>query len=77
MPHYYLRTRRPQMRSRCELREFPDLNTALAAANRKARSILRRCGARDALISGTVDIEDDGRLPLARVLFAEVQQRIS
>jgi hypothetical protein len=77
MPRYYLRTRRAEAPERSEAREFPDLNAAMAAANRKVRCILRRCRGRAETVRGAVDIEDDCHRQRARILFAEVQQQIS
>lgn len=54
---------------RCELR---DVGEALAEANRIARTIIARTPDRAKIARGALDVENEGRAVVARVMFADV-----
>jgi hypothetical protein len=59
-------------------REFPNLSAALAEAQHAARSTIRRRMRRvPGMPNGSLDIEDEKRQPIARILLAEVARQIS
>jgi hypothetical protein len=58
--------------------EFPDLRAALADAHSAARTMLhsrRRHAPLD--LHGSLDVEDEQRRPVARILLADVARQIS
>ncbi|MFL0413298.1 hypothetical protein [uncultured Sphingomonas sp.] len=79
MPSYFFRVRTPdQVVRRAECHELPDINAALAFAQRTARSMVRvpvRRGTR--VLGGSLDIENEIQQPIARVMLAEMAQQIS
>lgn len=79
MPCYYFHLRTPsQHAARAERREFPDLREALIAANGAARSLIHNHVRRaSAQLHGSLDIEDEQRLPVARIMLADVARQIS
>jgi len=73
MPLYYLNDPSGNYTLSGQGRDYPDLETALAAANRTARSLI------EGKISGVafdprgrLDVQDERRRPVARILFAEL-----
>jgi hypothetical protein len=79
MPMYFfsLKTRNPiphEERSG----EYPDLRAALVEAHSAARAMLHTRRRRGPLeVHGSLDVEDDCRRPLARVMLADVARQIS
>ena len=60
------------------LRDFPDLRAALIEANVAARAIIGRKRVGDAILwHGSLDIENEQREPVARILLADVARQIS
>ncbi|ATY31260.1 DUF6894 family protein [Sphingomonas psychrotolerans] len=57
---------------------FPDLRTALAEANSAARALIHKRVRRSPIaLHGSLDIEDEHRRPIARILLADVARQIS
>ena len=78
MPLFYFNDHAADGALRLQGREYPDLNAALAEANRTARSLLaKRLRERPSDLRGRVDIEDDRRRTVARVLFADLAHQIT
>jgi len=79
MPCYYFNLRTPARTvERAERREFPDLREALIAANGAARSLIHNQVRRASVpFHGSLDIEDERRLPVARIMLADVARQIS
>ncbi len=79
MPSYYFRIRHPnQVDQRSHHRNLGNLTEALAAAHGTARTLIRSRKHRAPTdIRGSLDIEDEHRRPLARLMLAEVAQQIS
>lgn len=78
MPRYFFR-----LQSQDEIihpdksRELPDMAAALAAANGMARALLDNPMHPLPLPSrGSLDVEDERRRPIARVLLAEVARQL-
>ncbi|MBC9035206.1 hypothetical protein IAG41_22680 [Sphingomonas sp. JC676] len=60
------------------LRDFPDLQAALIEANVAARAIVRRIGVgRSDPWHGSIDVENEQRQPIARILLADVARQMS
>ncbi len=77
MPAYCFRVRTPDHHPHgIERRDLPDLRAALIAGNDLARALLRHRGARKPL-RGSLDIEDDGEQPVARILLADLARQLS
>ena len=78
MPVFYLNDQNGDYPLGRKGREFVDIDAALAAANRTARSLLaKRLRERPADLRGRLDVEDESRRTVARVLFAELAHQIS
>jgi hypothetical protein len=80
MPLYYfhLRTHDAAASATDDGREFPNLSAALAEAQHAARAMIRnRMRRLPGTPNGTLDIEDEKRRPIARILLAEVARQIS
>jgi hypothetical protein len=61
-----------------ETAELPGLREALIAANRAARTLIHRQRGHGRIdVHGTLDVEDEGHRPVARILLAEVARQIS
>ena len=79
MPHYYFQLRTKDEAAHApQSRECPDLRTALAEAHSAARSMIhnqvRRARGEP---GGILDVEDERRQPVARILLADVARQIS
>ena len=80
MPHYFfnLRTPDPHSDGPVEGMFFPDLGAALAEANSTARALIhKRVRRLPTALHGSLDIEDEHRRPIARILLADVARQIS
>jgi len=78
MPLFYLNDHSVDGALRLKGREYPDLNAALAEANRKARSLLaRRLRERSSDLRGRLDVEDERGRTVARIELAELAHQIS
>jgi hypothetical protein len=80
MPLYYfhLRTQGAPASASGKGREFPNLSAALAEAQHSARAMIRnRMRHVAGMPNGSLDIEDEKRQPIARILLAEVARQIS
>lgn len=78
MPRYTFRVRTADHALHLsESFELPGLRDALILANGAARSLLRRQRREVARITGTLDIEDERQMPVARLLLAEVARQMS
>jgi hypothetical protein len=80
MPTYHFTLRKcPPLDYRGLPREYPDLDTALADAQRAAREVvgqhLRSDGLR--VDQASLDIEDERHRPVARIMLAELVRRAS
>lgn len=61
-----------------EARDLPDLRTALAEAQSIARSLIHNRVRRAPIeLHASLEIADEGRRPVARVLLADVARQIS
>jgi hypothetical protein len=68
-------TSRPIKTSRCE---FPDRLSALAEANRIGFAMVRsRVGRKACQLRSRLDVRDESNLPVARLLLADLLQRIT
>lgn len=78
MPTYVFRVRTPDnIVHQVQSAEFPDLDTAMAQAQRYARTLIRRPVRRGAkTIGGAMDIEVADQA-IARLLLSEVAHQIS
>jgi hypothetical protein len=79
MPLYFfsLKTRNPIPHAE-RSGEFPDLRAALAEAHAAARAMLHtRIRHAPLDVHGSLDIEDERRRPVARILLADVARQIS
>lgn len=72
MPLFYFHRRDMPRRANDRRRELRDIGEALAEANRMARTILARAPDRTRLARDALDIENEGRTVVARVMFADV-----
>ena len=80
MPQYFfnLRTPDPHASYAAQGGNFPDLRTALAEANSAARALIHKRARRAPIdLHGSLDIEDERRQPIARILLADVARQIS
>lgn len=79
MPLYYFQLRTTDAAPHpAQSRTLPDLGAALAEAQHSARSMMRsRMRHLLGIPSGTLDIEDEQRQPIARIMLAEVAQQIT
>jgi hypothetical protein len=78
MPCFYFHLRTANHAEQAERREFPDLREALIAANGAARSLIHKHVRRaPAPLHGSLDIQDERRLPVARIMLADVARQIS
>jgi hypothetical protein len=79
MPEYFFHVRTPdQVARQPERRELPNLGEALAAANSAAHALIRRRVRRgQSGPRGIVEVEDEKRRPVARILLTELAQQIS
>ncbi len=80
MPQYFFSLRTPDAHP--SLGEhggvFPDLRTALAEANSTARSLIHKRVRRAPVnLHGSIDVEDERRQPIARILLADVARQIT
>ena len=76
MPLFYFHRRDTPSRTNDQRRELHDIGEALAEANRMARTILARAPDRATLARDALDIENEGRALVARVMFADVIRQI-
>lgn len=72
MPLFYFHRRNMPRRINARRCEFRDIGEALAEANRMARTILARTSDPAGLARDALDIENEGRAVVARVMFADV-----
>ena len=77
MPLFYFHRRDKSPRASDQPRELRDISEALAEGNRMARTILARTPDRARLAREALDIENEGRAVVARVMFADVIRQIS
>ena len=80
MPQYYFQLRGPSTAPLLndKPREFPDLRAALAAAQGAARNLIHnRVRRTSSNFHGSLDIQDEGRQPVARILLADIARQIS
>ena len=79
MPHYYFQLRTKDEAAHVpQRREFPDLRAALAEAHSAARAMIHNQMRRTrGDFGGTLDIQDERREPVARILLADVARQIS
>jgi hypothetical protein len=78
MPHYFfsLKTRNAIPHTE-RSGDFPDLRAALAEANAAARSMLHTRPHHIPLdVHGSLDVEDERRRPVARIMLADVARQI-
>jgi hypothetical protein len=80
MPYYYFQLTTPTVTAPREprARELPDLHAALVEAQHAARAMIRT-QMRNApfRFQGSLDIQDEGRRPVARIMLADVARQIS
>lgn len=72
MPLFYFHQRDTPSCPADPWRDLRDLGEALAEANRMARSIVARAPDPARLAHDALDIENEGRAVVARVMFADV-----
>ncbi|MDT8757822.1 hypothetical protein MZO42_03850 [Sphingomonas psychrotolerans] len=80
MPHYFFSLRTPDSYASLAAQggSFPDLRTALAEANCAARALIHKRVRRAPVdLHGSLDIEDEARRPIARILLADVARQIT
>ncbi|MBB5708887.1 DUF6894 family protein [Sphingomonas xinjiangensis] len=80
MPSYsfHLQTARSTQLMQGSGRDFPDLRSALAEAQRAARSLIHKQVRRaPCALHGSLDIRDERGSAVARILLAEVARQIS
>jgi hypothetical protein len=79
MPHYFLRLRTPdQVTHHSDKHEVTSFNEAIAVANRAALALIRNRVRRGVTgPRGVLDVEDENRRPVARILLTELAQQIS
>jgi hypothetical protein len=79
MATYIFRVRTPDRTDhRIEQHDFPDLPAALVGAQRAARLLVRNPVRRGrTAIAGSLDVENDGHQPVARLMLAEIAHQIS
>lgn len=79
MPEYHFRLRTPnQVEHAPERRELSDLREALIAAHGVARGLIHNHVRRKPCeLHGSLDVEDEQRRPIARILLADVVRQIS
>jgi len=79
MPHYFFSLKTRNAIPHAERGgDFPDLRAALAEANAAARSMLHTRRQRTPFdVHGSLDVEDERRRPVARILLADVARQIS
>jgi len=81
MPQYFFNLRTPDAHPASFAAEggfFPDLRAALAEANSTARALIhKRVRRAPTALHGSLDIEDEHRQPIARILLADVARQIS
>lgn len=79
MPQYHFRLNTPdQAIHLAEPRELPGLREALATAHSLARSLIHTQMRRAPIaLQGRLDVEDERRQPVARILLSDVARQIS
>jgi hypothetical protein len=80
MPYYFFNLRTPDAHPSLPAQggTFPDLRTALVEANSAARALIHKRVRRAPLeLHGSLDVEDERRQPIARILLADVARQIS
>jgi hypothetical protein len=79
MPQYFFNLRTPDAAPRFDRSgDFPDLRTALAEAHSAARTLIHKRARHAPLkLHGSLDVEDERRQPIARILLADVARQIS
>ena len=79
MPLYYFQLRtRDETAHPVQSRTLPNLAAALAEAQHTARAMMRgRLRKLRTEPSGSLDIEDEMRQPIARILLADIARQIS
>ncbi|MCW4461264.1 hypothetical protein OK349_06065 [Sphingomonas sp. BT-65] len=75
MPLYYFHRRDTPPCPADQRRELHDIGEALAAANQMARTILAQTTDPAHLSRAALDIEDERRALVARVMFADVMRQ--
>jgi hypothetical protein len=78
MPHYFFSLKTHGAIPHTERSgDFPDLRAALVEANATARSMLHtRRNHAPLEVHGSLDVEDERRRPVARIMLAEVARQI-
>ncbi|SFK28065.1 hypothetical protein SAMN03159338_3821 [Sphingomonas sp. NFR04] len=79
MPSYHFCFRTPNnIAHLSEQRDLPDLRQALIAAHQVGRMLLHKHVRRaPSALHGSLDIEDEDRQPVARILLADLARQIS
>jgi hypothetical protein len=78
MPSYFFCVHTPDRTARLpECRELPDLEAAVTTANRWARKMVRHAARRGGTVNGSLEVENEWRRPVARLLLADVARLIS
>ena len=79
MPAYHFCLRTPNNVAHiAETRELPDLREALIAAHGAARALIHNQVRRAPCeLHGSLDVEDESRRPVARILLADLARQIS
>ena len=78
MPTYFFCVRTPDKKlHNTERRELPNLAAALAEGHLAARGLVRSPVRHARGLRGSLDIEDERREPVARLIFADVARQIS
>jgi hypothetical protein len=80
MPQYFFNLRTPDSHASQAAQggTFPGLRTALAVANGAARALIHKRVRRAPIdLHRSLDIEDERRQPIARILLADVARQIS
>lgn len=81
MPQYYFQLRTTNAAPPVpvqEPRDLPDLQAAMIEAQRAVRTMVRtRAGHAPLTLRGSLDIEDERRQPVARIMLADVARQIS
>lgn len=75
MPLFYFHRRDTPPAAGDQRRELRDVGEALAEANRMARSIIARAADPRPLAREALDVENEGRAIIARVMFADVMRQ--
>lgn len=78
MPNYFFCVRTPDKTvHRADCHDLPNLEAALATGSRTARALVRNPVRQARTVRGSLDIEDERRQPVARLMLAEVARQIS